>query len=216
MEKCFNLENTNCVVSYIRFAVDSTMNTIILILKCVLLAIFAASEWSWTRIARSSDILRNFSDIPAEKPTFFHPSESSPHQSSSLIQGTLGTCSTKPSSSGSSAGGSIMPQGIPMSCPYPDTSCYPESEKPMIGPGSAQLLSSGRKSTGVSGSGYEEMSRLYDHSMDTDLEMETRALMEGLSHSDATTGPMRPIIMKSDVSLTRIPLQTPWGRESYQ
>ncbi|XP_015782530.1 uncharacterized protein LOC107360396 isoform X1 [Tetranychus urticae] len=133
--------------------------------------------------------------------------ESSPHQSSSLIQGTLGTCSTKPSSSGSSAGGSIMPQGIPMSCPYPDTSCYPESEKPMIGPGSAQLLSSGRKSTGVSGSGYEEMSRLYDHSMDTDLEMETRALMEGLSHSDATTGPMRPIIMKSDVSLTRIPCE---------
>uniref|UniRef100_T1K3T3 Uncharacterized protein n=1 Tax=Tetranychus urticae TaxID=32264 RepID=T1K3T3_TETUR len=162
-------------------------------------------SWLCCQLCAQFDGEKVASSSPAERSTFFHPSASSPHQSSSLIQGTLGTCSTKPSSSGSSAGGSIMPQGIPMSCPYPDNSCYPESEEPMIGPGSAQLLTSGRKPTGVSGLGHEEMSRLYDHSMDTDLEMETRALMEGLSHSDATTGPMRPIIMRSDVSLTRIP-----------
>lgn len=67
-----------------------------------------------------------------------------------------------------------------------DTPCYSESEEPMIGPGSAQLLTSGCGSTGVSELAHEEMSCLYDD-------------------SNATTGPMRPIIMRSDVSLTRIP-----------
>lgn len=174
-------------------------------------------SWLCCQLCSTFDGEKINSSNPLDRAAFFHPSShqhssSSPttHHSSSLIQATSITSSTnttaKPSSSGSSAGGGgCGGQGIPLSsCPYPDTSFYPESEEPMIGSGSSQLLSSARKMMTTLEDG---TTRIYEHSTDPDIdcEMETRALMEGLTHSDATSGPLRPIIMRGDVSLTRIP-----------